>query len=133
MKHPLFAVLLALALLAACSRKQAQSPPAPIQTADQPASPPADNSTAAPTASDAPVQMPDGSQTGAVISAPENGDMSRTLADLTMAVRTYIVSTHRQPTSFEDFVASSRTPVPSAPPGKKYVLDRRFHVILADQ
>jgi len=133
MKHALFAVLLGSALVAGCSKKPGESPPAQPQPTDQATNAPADNSSAAPTAPVAPVEMPAPSASSVVISAPENGNMSKTLGDLSQAVRSYIVANHRQPTSFEDFVANSHIAVPPAPPGKKYALDRRFHVILVNQ
>jgi len=133
MKHALFAVLLGSALVAGCSKKPGESPPAQPQPTDQSTTAPADNPSAAPNAPGAPVEMPAPSSASVVISAPENGNMSKTLGDLSQAVRSYIVANHRQPTSFEDFVANSHITVPPAPPGKKYALDRRLRVILVNQ
>jgi hypothetical protein len=134
-KHSLFAVLFGLALVAGCSKKPAESaPPVQSQPTDQSTTAPAaDNSSTVPTPADAPVEVPTASPANAVISAPENGNMAKTLGDLTLAVSSYMGSTRSRPATFEEFVANSHVVVPPAPAGKKYALDARARVILVNQ
>lgn len=131
MNYPLFAALLALTLLAACGRKPAAAPLAQAQPAEPPASAPAD----APAAStpDAAADMAADTAPAVEISAPENGNMSRTLSDLSQAVRSFIASHHRRPASFEEFAVNCQVAIPPPPPGKRYGFDPKYNVILMSQ
>jgi hypothetical protein len=46
-------------------------------------------------------------------------------------LRKWIVRNRRPPKNFEDFAATAGVSIPPAPDGKKYVIDKTMHVILA--
>ena len=68
--------------------------------------------------------------TAARISAPQSGDMSAILNQLSLELRKYVVSTRSVPKSFEEFAAQSRVQVPPAPTGQKYVIQGQAVVLV---
>jgi hypothetical protein len=68
--------------------------------------------------------------TAAPIAAPENGDMSATLQQLSLELRKYVVSTRSVPKDFEEFVAKSHVQIPPAPAGKKYLIQAHAVVLV---
>ena len=110
----------AAALLAAGCGRQAQSPtssaPAPQDTsASQPA--PATPTTVA-NSEPAPVAT-------ATNAAPD-------LRELNGEMLSWIMDHHRRPASFEDFAATANIKIPPPPPGKKYILNGRGLITLAN-
>ena len=53
--------------------------------------------------------------------------------NLNREVRRWVLRYRRLPKNFEDFAANSGLQIPPPPAGKKYVLDKKYHVILAPQ
>lgn len=64
------------------------------------------------------------------IAAPEGGDMTATLNQLSFELRKYVVGTRSVPRNFEDFVAKSHLQVPPAPAGKKYAIQNQAVVLV---
>jgi len=55
------------------------------------------------------------------------------LAELNRQLRRWIVSNRRPPKSFEDFAANTTYQIPPPPPGKKYVIDPKMHLLLVNR
>jgi hypothetical protein len=67
-------------------------------------------------------------------SAGSQADISAVLAELTQAVRKYGVEKQRVPASLDEVVSAGYLQtVPSAPAGKRFAIDRKLQVYLADQ
>jgi hypothetical protein len=64
---------------------------------------------------------------------PQDADSSRVLEELNLALRRWVVSNRRMPSSFEEFTSTAQIQVPPAPAGKKYVLTKQMKVELADR
>jgi hypothetical protein len=85
--------------------------------------------TAAPSAAQAPAAATESAAT-----AIDANQVATTLAELTQAVRKYGAEKQRVPKDLNELVAAGYLPgVPTAPPGKKYAIDQRMQVYLADQ
>jgi hypothetical protein len=108
--------LLLLAVLEAGCTKQGPGPSASGASNAAPADPSSPDA-AAIRSPGAPVPMP---YAPATIAAPENGDMSATLNQLSLELRKYVVSTRSVPKNFEEFVAKSLVQVPPPPAGQNY-------------
>jgi len=109
----------AAALLTAGCGRQAQSPtpsaPAPQDTSAQPA--PATPTTVA-NSEPAPVAT-------ATNAAPD-------LRELNGEMLSWTMDHHRRPASFEEFAATANIKIPPPPPGKKYILNGRGLITLAN-
>ena len=117
--------LLVVATLAAGCKKQ---DPGPGASGASNAAPPDQLAPAAAVRSPgAPVPRP---YTPATVAAPESGDMSATLNQLSLELRKYVVSTRSVPKNFEEFVAKSHIQVPPAPAGKKYIIQGQAVVLV---
>jgi hypothetical protein len=122
------AVLAASFLFTGCGKKPKTSPPA-TQLATQPAqSSPVPGSSK--TAASAPGYV--------VYSGTNVVNTSHTppsLKEITAALDRWITRHQRLPTNFAEFTDDPRTVirVPSPPPGKKYAIDNRRHVILVNR
>jgi hypothetical protein len=71
----------------------------------------------------------------AVNSAPMAANTNNAMPDLrplNQALLRWIVQNRRRPSSFEDFAASANTQIPPPPPGKKYILNSRGLISLAN-
>ena len=66
----------------------------------------------------------------AAVAAPENGEMSATLNQLSLELRKYVVSTRSVPKNFEDFVAKSHAQVPPPPAGQNYKIQGQAVVLI---
>jgi hypothetical protein len=55
------------------------------------------------------------------------------LANINRTLIRWIIRNKRRPANFEDFAATSGTPIPPAPAGKKYVIAANMHVQLVNQ
>src|SRR5262245_40513708 len=53
--------------------------------------------------------------------------------NLDRELRKWIVRNQRPPKNFEDFAATAGIEIPPPPPGKKYVVDKTMHVVLANR
>jgi hypothetical protein len=53
--------------------------------------------------------------------------------DLNRELRKWILRNRRPPKNFEDFAATSGVEIPPPPAGKKYVVDKSMHVVLANR
>jgi hypothetical protein len=89
--------------------------------------PPADSTNTAPTASVAPVPVatPQPVATSAT-------DSQHTLQTLNRGLMAWMIKNHRHPQNFEEFAGSATVQIPNPPPGKKYTLNTRGFIILAD-
>ena len=94
-------------------------------TREQGAPPPGSVSSAAPTAT-APMQGAPGAPAPTVV-VSQTGEP----INLDREVRKWILRNQRPPKDFEDFAATAGIEVPPPPPGKKYVIDKTMHVVLA--
>jgi hypothetical protein len=113
LNRSLFGALLLVAALAAGCKKQGPEPSASGASNAAPPDPSAP-AAAAVRSPGAPVSRP---YTPAAIAAPESGDMSATLNQLSLELRKYVVSTRSEPKNFEEFVAKSHVQVTPAPGG----------------
>ena len=52
------------------------------------------------------------------------------LGELNRQLRRWLVANRRPPKNFEDFAANTTPQIPPPPPGKKYVIDPKMHVLL---
>ena len=68
----------------------------------------------------------------AVTNVSEAAPEGPNLAELNRQLRRWIVSNRRPPKSFEDFAANTTYQIPPPPPGKKYAIDRKMHVLLVN-
>jgi hypothetical protein len=57
-------------------------------------------------------------------------DMNATLAELTAALRDYVVHTRSVPKNFEEFIAKSQVRAPEPPAGKKYAIQNKAIVLV---
>jgi hypothetical protein len=108
-----------LALIAAlgvsgCGKKAPQAAPQPAPAAAPSAAQPAPQAQSS--------AQPAAQQAG----EPDLGNINRTL------IR-WLIHNKRRPANFEDFAATADTPIPPAPPGKKYVIAANMHVQLVNQ
>ena len=53
--------------------------------------------------------------------------------NLDRELRKWILRNRRPPKNFEDFAATSGVEIPPPPAGKKYVVDKTMHVVLANR
>jgi len=53
--------------------------------------------------------------------------------NLDRELRKWILRNRRPPKNFEDFAATSGVEIPPPPGGKKYVVDKTMHVVLANR
>ena len=53
--------------------------------------------------------------------------------NLDRELRKWIVRNRRPPKNFEDFAATAGVEIPPPPPGKKYVVDKTMHIVLANR
>jgi hypothetical protein len=142
MKRSLFIALLATAVAIGCKKNEPavdtnaaapQTPPAENAQAAQPDAAQPDASAAAPAPS-VPVAMPATTEGTSPVPTPDNGDMARTLSDLSLRVRSFIVSNKHVPATFDEFVKGSPgLQIPPPPDGKKYSFDRKMNVILVNR
>ena len=118
-------VLAAAFFLTGCWKKPETSPPAPR---------PAVQSSPAPS-----TQKTVASTPGYVVYSGTNvvnaSHAPPSLKEITAALDRWITRHQRQPTNFAEFADDPRTVirVPSPPPGKKYAIDNRRHVILVNR
>lgn len=54
--------------------------------------------------------------------SPQNGNSDVALAELSLALRRYVVQTKRAPKSFEEFIAQTHIQPPPPPAGQKYAI-----------
>ena len=93
--------------------------PAPVPTADS------TNSTPTASAAPVPVQTPQPVVISSTNSQPN-------LQTLNRALMAWMIKNHRHPQSFDEFASSAPIQIPNPPPGKKYTLNTRGFIILAD-
>ena len=55
---------------------------------------------------------------------PDMGELNRCLLR-------WVLGHRKKPDTFEEFAASANVPIPPAPAGKKYVIDKSMHIVLA--
>lgn len=113
MRHSLVWVLLVLAVAVGC--KKASPPSAETLSSRRPPAPPSESSVPA-----APIVVAD------------TGDINNNLQQLSLELRKYVVSTHRIPPNFDDFVAKSGVQPPAPPAGKKFAISGQA-IVLADR
>jgi hypothetical protein len=107
-----FAIL--LATFAAGCKKEESPPPQPGPAAAAP------NQQIAPATSSPSVVPP---------SAPKAPDLNA----LTLSLHHWIMRNQRHPANFEEFAADADIPIPPAPSGRKYAIDKSMSVILVKQ
>lgn len=119
--HVLCAALLCATTVfaAGCNRKNQSSEP-PVAT------PPPQAQAAQPATANQPVTM------NSAPMAANTNDAMPDLRPLNQALLRWIVQNRRRPSSFEDFAASANTQIPPPPPGKKYILNSRGLISLAN-
>jgi hypothetical protein len=117
---PLKTILLSLVFVAAGCGKSNTS--APVVT---PAQSPVATTTPAPI-STAPAMSPQ----PAAQAAPD--DSKQSLQLLNRALIRWMIKNRRHPQNFDDFASSANFQIPNPPTGKKYALDSRGFIILAD-
>lgn len=112
-------IVLAISALTTGCNKATSPAPAPA-----PAAAPTNT---APTASVAPVLVatPQPVATGAT-------DSQHTLQTLNRGLMAWMIKNHRHPQNFEEFASSATIQIPNPPPGKKYTLNTRGFIVLAD-
>jgi hypothetical protein len=54
--------------------------------------------------------------------SPQNNNSDAALAELSLALRRYVVQTKRAPKTFEEFIAQTQIQPPPPPAGQKYVI-----------
>src|SRR6185437_775455 len=111
-------MLSTIALTNGCSKKNTSSPAPSVSTAP------------APTNQPEAVTQP--SRRQLAVSAPQT-NCQPDLDAVQRALLRWIVGHKRRPANFEEFAASSGTPLPPPPPGKKYVILPNMHVQLVNQ
>jgi hypothetical protein len=83
-----------------------------------------------PGGSAAPTPAPAAAENPAVAPA----DSSAVLSELTQAVRRYAAEQRKAPTSLDELVTEHYLPaIPQAPAGKRFAIDKKLQVYLADQ
>lgn len=102
-----------------CSKREPASPPPPAADTNQAATP-----------SPPPPSRPAPSPPPTIAASPDGG---ADLRQLNHAYIGWIVQNHRRPKSFEEYVSLSGVQVPSAPAGKKYIIDKNGYIALAGQ
>jgi hypothetical protein len=60
----------------------------------------------------------------------DTGNIDATLAQLTSALRGYVVHTRSVPKNYEEFIAKSGVQAPAPPSGKKYAIQKRAVVLV---
>jgi hypothetical protein len=120
--------LLALMVGAGCKGKQDASPDQVAASTNQAASPPAQTAdSAAPPSQGAPAPVP---PTPGVVQP--SADQQAVLAQLTLEVRKFVVSTRTVPKNFDEFASKSQIQIPAPPSGKKYAIKNQ-EVVLVDR
>jgi hypothetical protein len=61
--------------------------------------------------------------TPVVVPAPEDGNMTVVLAELSRQLRKYVLVSRSAPKSFEEFADKARVQAPPPPTGQKYAID----------
>lgn len=119
-----------LLLLAGCSKKEAPAPvaasPTPETNVVAPASAPATAATSPGNMGTGPLPTP---ATPKTIVTTNGTDA--VLAQLTRALHRTMIG-RKLSGSFDEFVAISGVDVPPPPPGKKYAIDKHWHVVLVN-
>jgi hypothetical protein len=117
-------------LLTGCSKKAAPAPAAANPTPDTNVA--ASASTPAPAA---PAASPGNTAPGPVpvpaTATPIAGDANSALAQLTRELHRTMIG-RKLSGSFDEFVAISHVQVPPPPAGKKYAIDKHWHVVLVN-
>ena len=67
------------------------------------------------------------------LSVQPGADIEAVLADLTKELRRWVRRNQRVPASFEEFISSAQLQPPPPPSGKKYVINSRMAVVLANR
>jgi len=126
--------LTAVTLSAGCGKKSEQAAPTAPQAnavaSSQPAADPANQAVNQPNqGANQPTQPANQPTLATAAPAPSPPD----LTVLNRAVRRWLMANRRVPKDFDDFAATAGVPIPSAPPGKKYILSSDMHVQLVNQ
>jgi hypothetical protein len=97
--------------------------------------PAVDSGTATAGSAPTPAAPPPSAASVIPITPSDPGNIDKTLADLTQALRKYSFEKKRMPQSFSEVIAAGYVqPMPQAPPGKKFEIDPRTrHVALMNQ
>jgi ABC-type enterochelin transport system substrate-binding protein len=116
-------ILLALlaATLTAC-KKQETASSSQTPTAEQQGT---TGQEVAPTRAPAPVAA-----APVTVTAAENGDVNTTLAQLSLELRKYVLSTKSAPKTFEEFSQKVQLQAPPPPAGKKYAIQKGAVVLV---
>ena len=112
------ALVAGILVFAGCGKAKKSAPETP---------PPAPESARQAEPDHMPVYPPTQAGTPAVVAAP-NGEPD--LAELNRSLLRWMMSNRRRPSSFEDFAATAGVVIPTAPPGKKYVIAKNMHIEL---
>jgi hypothetical protein len=78
-------------------------------------------------------QPPAPPPTPAATNVSEAAPAGPDLAELNRQLRRWIVGNRRPPKNFEDFAANTTYQISPPPPGKKYVIDPKMHVLLVNR
>ena len=142
------AIMAAAFLLTGCGKKPAPSSTATTTThpvvQPMPKPTPAQNNNTAASAQNmaAPAQNSQTNEPGAgyggvppiqVVAPGMNAAVPVNLTQLTGAMRLWRMMNGHTPTNFEEFAAKPNIQIPPPPPGKKYAIDRKLHVILVNR
>jgi len=122
-------------IMSGCKKANPQANPAANGTAAS-QEPTAQNSLpASADSAPTPAAVPPPTATVIPITPTDPGNMDKTLADLTQALRKYSFENKRMPRNFSEVIAAGYVrPVPQAPPGKKFEIDPKTkHVALMNQ
>ena len=68
-----------------------------------------------------------------VVAPGTNAAVAPDLDAMSTAVRVWIRTRHQVPKTFEEWAATPNYACPPPPPGKKYALDNRLHVVLVNR
>ena len=114
------AIMAAAFLLTGCGKKQ------------EPAQPAVQTNTSVPSSQ---LGIPTTPTPVVVVTSPSitNTNKEPNLDGLSYAVHAWITGYHRVPKDFEEFAATANCQIPPPPPGKKYALGAKHHVILVDR
>ena len=116
----LFALASGLWLAAGCGKKSAAEAPVPAPVAPG-VTAPVPGGQPSPTPSPAPI----------VVATDPNGGVD--LRGLNHAYIGWIIQNRQRPKTFEEFAAQSGLPIPSAPAGKKFIIDKNGFIALVSQ
>jgi hypothetical protein len=126
MRTPLFIILGMVLVLAGggCGKKAVPlaTVTPPVDAASQPASP-----------APQPAQANMAAQASESASALAQPGGQVDMAELQRWVVRWVVAHHHKPASFEEFAASAGVTIPPPPVGKKYILQKDLHVVLANR